>query len=410
MSADYDVIILGLSRWDNTLNSSTLSIAKEFAKTQRVFYIDKPFSYKDYIQEKKFNPISSRKEAILYGKNYCREVSIDGIKFFSVTPRMSLPINFIPDGKIYEMVAAYNLSLVKSVLRKLFKDYSIKKYVYLNSFLPTYFKVLSADMPEPMLQIYRSCDDISQERYIARHGVRMEREATLNADLVITSSHQLRDNLSAFGKKEVYRVPNAADPTLFCIPNPIPSKPREMQGLKGKIILFTGRLSALRIDYPLLYKIAKERPNDSLLIVGLYEQKDLIEHHILELNNIHFTGAKPVQELKNYLAHADVSIIPFLKNTLTRGIYPLKINEYLAAGKPVVSTHFSRDIEEFKDYIGLAESHDDFMLKIDHELNNFNPEKSKQLIELSLNNTWAHRVQSIRELVETTKHKKTSPD
>ena len=80
MSDNYDLIIIGLSRWDNTLYSSTLGIAKEFAKTNRVFYIDRPFSYKDYLAEKELNPISIRKEAILYGKNIYKEVDLNGTK------------------------------------------------------------------------------------------------------------------------------------------------------------------------------------------------------------------------------------------------------------------------------------------------------------------------------------------
>jgi glycosyltransferase involved in cell wall biosynthesis len=399
MAQDYDLIILGLARWDNTLNSSTLSIAKEFAKTQRVFYVDKPFSFKDVLRLNKIDTNSKRKDAILYGKNIYQEVNIDGVKFTSVTPRMSIPINFIPDGKFYDLMASYNNSLVSSVIEKIIKDYKVKNYVFFNSFLPIYFNVIPKNTLQPILKIYRSSDDISQEDYIAKHGVRMEKIAVAQSDLVVASSYSLCNSLSKYGK-EVNRIANAADPHLFYIPNPKPPKPKEIENLKGKIIMFTGKLSKLRIDYQLLYKIATNRPNDYLVFVGLYEQADIDEFGLSKLSNIIFTGSRSIHELKDYLCHADCAIIPFLKNQLTESIYPLKINEYLALGLPVVSTNFSDDIRSFDHVIQLADNHQEFIQKIDLVCNNFTEANKAQLVEMSKQNTWKHRVDELRSLIQ----------
>ncbi len=399
MAQDYDLIILGLARWDNTLNSSTLSIAKEFAKNQRVFYIDKPFSFKDVLKLKKIDPNSTRKDAILFGKNIYHEVAIDGIKFTSVTPRMSLPINFIPDGKFYDWMAVYNNGLVADVLKKVIKDYGIKRYVFFNSFLPTYYNVIPKNCLQPLLKIYRSSDDISQEGYIAKHGIRMEKIAVEQSDLVVASSFSLCKNLAKYGK-QVFRIANAADPNLFYIPSPKPPKPKEITHLKGKLIMFTGKLSKLRIDYQLLYEIATNHPHDYLVFVGLYEQADIDEFGLSQLPNIIFTGSRPINELKDYLCHADCAIIPFLKNQLTESIYPLKINEYLALGLPVVSTNFSDDIRSFQDSIQLADNHQEFLQKIDLALNNFTEERKNQLVEISKQNTWKHRVDELKSLIQ----------
>jgi glycosyltransferase involved in cell wall biosynthesis len=399
MSQNYDLIILGLARWDNTLNSSTLSIAKEFAKNQRVFYIDKPFSFKDVLKLDKIDPNSKRKDAILFGKNIYQEVNIDGVKFTSVTPRMSIPINFIPDGKFYDIMASYNNSLVSNVIKKIIKDYDVKNYVFFNSFLPTYFNVIPKNCLQPLLKVYRSSDDISQEDYIAKHGIRMEKIAVAQSDLVVASSYSLCKSLSKYGK-EVVRIANAADPNLFYIPNPKPPKPKEIENLKGKIIMFTGKLSKLRIDYQLLYEIAVNNPLNNLVFVGLYEQADIDEFGLSKLPNIIFTGSRPIHELKNYLCHADCAIIPFLNNQLTESIYPLKINEYLALGLPVVSTNFSDDIRSFSDVIQLANSHQEFISKIDEVLNQTDALAKDKLVEISKQNTWKHRVDELRALIQ----------
>src|SRR5690606_17805391 len=78
-----------------------------------------------------------------------------------------------------------------------------------------------------------------------------------------------------------------------------------------------------------------------------------------------FAGPKPITELPRYLHYMDCTIIPFKCNELTKSIYPLKVNEYLAAGKAVVSTNFSEDIAEFKNIVYLAASHEEFINNID---------------------------------------------
>ncbi|MBC7381667.1 MAG: glycosyltransferase [Bacteroidia bacterium] len=399
MQTDYDVIILGLSRWDNSLNSSTFCIAKEFAKKQRVFYIDRPFSLKDYLQEKQFNPISIRRNAILTGKNIYKEVEMDGIKFTCITPRMSIPVNIFADSLVYDLLSLYNLQLVSKVIKRTILDFNIKKYVYLNSFLPTYFDVIPKDTVQPLVKIYRSCDDISQEKYIAKHGIRKEIEAVEDADLVIASSFELCHKLGKFGKK-VHRVSNAADTNMFnSIFEDGIQKPDELLDAKGKIIMYTGRLSLLRIDYELLVKIAVSRPNDTLVIIGPYEEKDIAQFKLDKFSNVILTGRKPMNQLYKYLKFADCTIIPFLNNTLTKSIYPLKINEYLACGLPVVSTNFSEDIRSFGDFIAVKDTHDEFIQAIEERMILHDGDTAKRNIALSLKNTWVQRVELLRDLI-----------
>src|ERR1044072_6914463 len=108
----YDVLILGLSRWDNPLNSSTFSLAREFAKSRRVFYVDRPFSVKDYLTKKKLKPVNSRSEAILFGRNRFREVVVDGISFINIIPPLSLPVNRLPGGLLYDLASRFTRYLV----------------------------------------------------------------------------------------------------------------------------------------------------------------------------------------------------------------------------------------------------------------------------------------------------------
>jgi hypothetical protein len=397
MNEDYDLIIMGLSRWDNLLNSSVLNIAKEYSKSNRVFYIDRPFSFKDYYLKKEDSAIK-RKSALLDGEDLYQRVEFDHGYFTAVTPRLSWPINFLPEGKLYDLVLNYNLKKVGEVIEKIIKDFEIKNYIFLNSFIPEYFEVIPKNCVQPLLKIYRSSDDISQEEYIARHGVRKEREAIEKADIVLTTSFGLKEKLERI-QKPVHRIPNAAEFKLFERPSPMPSIPNELINAKGKIMFLSGNISGLRIDYELIGKICQRFSNDTLLIVGPYSQKDFTDHGLEKYKNLILTGAKRVEQLQSYLAYSQCALIPFLLNTLTFGIYPLKINEYLASGLPVISTNFSEDIASFGEVIYLAESHEDFLVKVKTAMNENSEEKAKKRIQVSLQNNWGNRVGEIKRLV-----------
>jgi glycosyltransferase involved in cell wall biosynthesis len=71
--------------------------------------------------------------------------------------------------------------------------------------------------------------------------------------------------------------------------------------------------------------------------------------------NVCLAGAFPATDLQGWVQQMDVCLIPFVKNKFTAGIYPLKINEYLAAGKPVVSTRFA-PLQEFEEIVFLTEA------------------------------------------------------
>ena len=201
-------------------------------------------------------------------------------------------------------------------------------------------------------------------------------------------------------RKPIYRIPNAADFTLFNDVSQL-SKPAELLAFEGKKLIFlSGNISKLRIDYHLLSDIAAHFTNCQLLIAGPVKDGELSDSQLNKYSNISWLGAMTLPNLARYLAYSDCAIIPFLKNTLTAGIYPLKINEYLAAGKPVISTNFSEDIAGFSDCIYLADTNQDFIAQIERAINeNKDNDEIKKRELVAKNNNWAHRMLEIKHLV-----------
>jgi glycosyltransferase involved in cell wall biosynthesis len=151
----------------------------------------------------------------------------------------------------------------------------------------------------------------------------------------------------------------------------------------------------LRIDYDLLKKIALRFPEKTLLLIGPVNSPEPAEIGLDKLPNVVFTGSRNLEDLPPLLQHMDCALIPFLCNPLTFSIYPLKINEYLAAGKPVVSTGFSDDIRTFAHSAYLAENHEEFLQKIETALSENDPTLVKLRTEIALSNSWEARIKQL---------------
>jgi glycosyltransferase involved in cell wall biosynthesis len=110
--------------------------------------------------------------------------------------------------------------------------------------------------------------------------------------------------------------------------------PSELRGLTGPVIGYVGGLHR-HVDFALLRDLAQERPDWSFAFVGP-EQTSLAA--MRGLPNVYLLGQKQHSELAHYIRRFDVCLIPYLNNAYTATVVPVKLNEYLAMGKPVVST------------------------------------------------------------------------
>lgn len=387
-----------MSRWDGQYSSAILSLAKELALTHRVFYVDHPFTLKDYHTKKDSKEIRSRKDALRNGKNMFTNPKGFPKNFIAVTPQLVLPVNFLPAGLLYNFFSKWNDRIVFDAIRKTIQEFGIKKFIFLNSFDPFYMRSFPADF-QPELFIYQTRDDISQARHSAKHGVYLENEQAKKAKLVLATSKELTK-----AKRELnpntYHLPNAADVELFTEARgknmPIPA---ELKNKNGKVILYMGNIGWARVDFPLLKKIA-DNPEWTLLLVGPTDSDEQTKVGLDKMPNVIFTGSKKISELPAYVAYSDCTLIPFQCNTLTKSIYPLKINEYLAAGKPVVTTNFSDDILDFKEVAYVANTHDEFLKMIGISLSEDSPERQKLRIKVAEQNSWTARVNTFWELIE----------
>jgi glycosyltransferase involved in cell wall biosynthesis len=123
-----------------------------------------------------------------------------------------------------------------------------------------------------------------------------------------------------------------------------------------------------------------------------------------KLSNVMATGNKQLEELPAYVKYADCCIIPFALTPLTQSIYPLKINEYLSAGKPVVTTHFSDDIATFASVAIVAKSHDEFLENIALSMAHDSKQKAAARVAFASANNWSARAMELMRIINENIH------
>lgn len=388
---DYDIIFLALPRWDGPYSSTAFSLAKALSKHTRVFYVDNPFTIKEYWTKRRTAQVVLRKTALLTGKDlYLRPDKNNYPNLVGVTPKVTLPINWLPPGFLYDTGARINDHIMSQAINATCKDFQIKRYILINSFNPLFGRYLDLSVA-PLLNIYQSVDDISQSPYIQKHGPRLEDEAVRAADLTLVTSSELK-RLKSMHSPFVYLLPNAANTALFqqAVKEDL-QVPPEIAGAGGKkIICYTGNICH-RLDYELLMRIARHHADKILLMVGPFANDSYIRSGLSALPNVIFAGKKKIEELPAYLKHSHCCIIPFLRNQLTRSIYPLKINEYLSAGKPVVTTRFSEDIASFGSVACVSGNHDEFCENIEKAICLDSAERAQERVMYSAANSWESR-------------------
>lgn len=393
-------LIFSLFRTDNPYSSISLSMAKELAKTGPVVYVNHPYSFKDILFGlKNGDPMLRQRlwHLLTFRNRYERLDSIPE-NFIAVTPPPTLPINWLPPGKIYDFFQRLNNGIVLRAIQRAVKREGFHNYLYINCYDPFYAGWLPPEMGARTC-IYHCIDDITQNAYTAKHGARLENEACQHADLTFVTSTNLNRLKKPFARR-IQNYFNAAEVSVFqrVLHEKYP-RPEELEGRQGKVIGFIGNLDELRIDYPLLHKIALRFPQHTLLLVGPVNSPEPARIGLDKLPNVVFAGSRKLEALPPLLQHMDCVLIPFLCNTLTYSIYPLKINEYLAAGKPVITTSFSDDIRTFADCTYLAESHDHFLHQIEVALEENNPEQIQKRLEVAKTNTWEARIEMLWRII-----------
>ena len=380
-----DILFYGHHYWDIGPWFRKQYFANYLAKrNHRVFYIENSVSMLKWRPGKKNRFLKST-------------VSNPEKNLYVITPSA-----YFPFPNSYYMRHLFNLKLLWDI-RRIFRRYGVKEYVLWFNLL-NFSTVISRFKGRKI--IFDMSDDIplffqlkGMDR-LHRTQMRLLKKAYANASIPVVTAKKIKEKYQKYAENEIMVIPNGHNFTSFSkSSSPVPD---DMQNISGPIIGFLGTLFIFTDDR-LLEHIISQRPDYQYVFVGKI-QKDFPIEKISKYPNVHLLGEKKKEEVGAYLDAMDICINPFKKHEVNDSVSPLKVYEYLAFRKPVVSTYmYSLQQEKISRHIFFCETAEAFLTKLDEivQKNDFvNPIPEEELLENSWESLFERLIRGMKDQYE----------
>ena len=218
-------------------------------------------------------------------------------------------------------------------------------------------------------------------------------------DAIVIPHSSYKEIIPADQQYKIKIISNGVDYGMFQADNKIPEA---LIKVEHPIIMYVGAISEW-FDFELVDQTAVALKNHQIVLIGPVsaDVRQKLDK-LLGLDNVIHISTIPHDEIVNYVNHADVCIIPFIRNKLTSTVLPNKVFEYTAAGKTCIMTNFNESLHEFDDFIHISESSEDFILKIEEGIRNpFDPKSLKQFAK---EYDWQNISRKFRKFLESFSH------
>jgi len=295
---DIDLLCFSHLRWGFVFQRPNHLLSR-FSKHQRVFFIEEPVFYdgEEKVQIENFNE-----------------------NLYVVTPHLK---HGLSESEVHQRQAKVILNLITNM--------------NINRYFSWYYTPMALPFTEeltPEFVVYDCMDELSAFKFAPPQLAQLERDLFKKADIVFTGGNSIFES-----KKDqhhnIYSFPSSIDKHHFGAARTNKQDPADQEVIPHPRFGFFGVVDE-RFDIELIAAVAKARPEWHFVILGPVVKVD--PAHLPQGENVHYLGGKKYEELPAYISGWDIALIPFAMNESTRFISPTKTPEYLAAGKPVIST------------------------------------------------------------------------
>lgn len=244
--------------------------------------------------------------------------------------------------------------------------------------------------------VYDCMDELAQFRFAPPDIVRRERMLLSRADVVFTGGHQLYESKSRF-HDNVHFFGCGVDVKHFGQARSEATEvPEDASALPGPVMGYFGVIDE-RLDYQLLGRLAASQPHATLLMIGPVVKVD--PRDLPQSENIRWLGQRDYTQLPAYVKAFDVCLMPFALNEATEYINPTKTLEYMAAGKPIVSTAVRDVVRNFVPVVRVASDADDFAAQVAEALSVADDDRVEQGLQMASRSSWDSIVWQMRRLM-----------
>jgi glycosyltransferase involved in cell wall biosynthesis len=304
--------------------------------------------------------------------------------------------NILPWGQRFRLSAAVNRRLTAlSVSRRIRR---LPRPVALWVYDPVAFS-RPGEYGED-LAVYDVVDDYAEQAGERRRKLVADADlrAARSARVVFATTKTLHER-HARNNPKTHLVRNVGDFAHFAPAADRDFVDPELASLRRPVLGFAGNLISSKVDFDLLDRLSVLLPETTLLLVGPADgaEQDLMTR-LSERPNVRWLGFRPYAALPRYVAAFDVGLIPYVENAYTRSCFPLKLFEYLSAGKPVVATGLP-ELRGMEPDVVVAADADGMAAAVRAALDHSAPADRERRRAFAAQNTWETRTDRLLELV-----------
>lgn len=383
------IVCISKTTWYGNYTKSVVQILERLALNNDIIFIEYHFTIKDVIYtflKKQNAPI----EKILGFKNRIQEIKLENgstVKVINMPP--SIPMYFLKNERIFELVLKYNICIYKRTLKRVLKKLKVLNPIIITAYNPLYGLKLLKRLNEKLHLYY--CYDSADIKHMGLRAEKIEEDYSRIVDGIITTSDFINSQKLQLNHNS-FIIKNGVDFKLFSN-----FSKKEVIKNKRKLIGYIGSLDD-RFDIDMVENAVSRLNEYIFLFMGDLRSKK-IKERLTKYSNVIFEGPKSPDKIPEILASCDAGIIPYICNEYNKSIYPLKINEYLAVGIPVIMTEFA-DLDEFKGIVSIAKNNVEFSTMIIKEINQDNEEKIEKRIAFASQNSWDVRAVNFAQIIE----------
>jgi glycosyltransferase involved in cell wall biosynthesis len=361
---DIDLVCFSHLRWGFVFQRPNHLLSR-FSKHQRVFFIEEP--------------IFIEGEDKLQIENYNENL-------FVVTPHIQ---SGLPEEEVHKRQRKF--------VDKLLTNMNVNRYF---SWYYTPMALPFTDHLAPELTVYDCMDELSAFKFAPPQLTILEKELFKKADIVFTGGNSIYE----FKKGQhhnIFSFPSSIDKHHFGLARKPQPDPEDQRHIPHPRFGFFGVVDE-RFDIEMLDQVARQRPEWQFVILGPVVKIDPAS--LPRYENVHYLGGKKYEELPSYIAGWDIALVLFAINESTRFISPTKTPEYLAAGKPVISTPIRDVVRPYGDnkLVHIVNNTEEFIKAAEKELNkkrktSWLNKVDEFLLFNSWDRTWGQMVRNIEE-------------
>lgn len=293
------------------------------------------------------------------------------------------------------------------ILKRLLNQFLISNDIH--DYIAWYYTPMALNFTSdisPIMTIYDCMDELSNFRFAPPELVKLEHKLFELSDLIFTGGRSLYE-AKRHRHPHVFAFPSSIDKEHFLRARIPTIEPVDQRDIPHPRLGFYGVLDE-RIDYELIAEIAELREQWQIVLIGPVVK---VDPAILPRKaNIHYIGSKDYNLLPFYVASWDIAIMPFAINDATKYISPTKTPEFLAAGKPVVSTAITDVVNDYAKYglVSICNTAEEFVDECEHILtvgraDNWLEIVDQHLSENSWDNTWSKMTTIMADTMEEKK-------